>query len=248
MWDQTNGRPLPAPDPLALREARRGDARRRRRTGFRPVGLVRPPLHDAGDVEIADCRPTTRRRCAARASIADAGRAAHGDRRGARRARRSGATRRACSTRSSTSSESPVVLAGQLRRAFLGAARAGDRDGDAVPPALLPARRQPVRVRRERRRPRRRFGPATCASSRGVSRTPRSRSSGTSERGIDGLADRLGAITFFAGAGSFADKSERLRRLVERARRRRRVASRRRGWPRPTRPPSSSASSRSSRA
>jgi glycyl-tRNA synthetase beta chain len=33
--------------------------------------------------------------------------------------------------------------------------------------------------------------------------------------GIDGLAERLGAITFFQGAGSFADKTERLTRLVE---------------------------------
>ena len=33
--------------------------------------------------------------------------------------------------------------------------------------------------------------------------------------GIERLAERLGAITFFAGAGSFADKSERLRGLVE---------------------------------
>jgi glycyl-tRNA synthetase beta chain len=32
--------------------------------------------------------------------------------------------------------------------------------------------------------------------------------------GIDALAERLGAITYFKGAGSFADKSERLRRLV----------------------------------
>src|SRR5206468_8098638 len=32
--------------------------------------------------------------------------------------------------------------------------------------------------------------------------------------GIDALADRLGAITFFAGAGSLADKTERLRKLV----------------------------------
>jgi glycyl-tRNA synthetase beta chain len=32
--------------------------------------------------------------------------------------------------------------------------------------------------------------------------------------GIDALAERLGAITFFKGAGSFADKTERLRRLV----------------------------------
>jgi glycyl-tRNA synthetase beta chain len=33
--------------------------------------------------------------------------------------------------------------------------------------------------------------------------------------GIDELAERLGAITFFQGAGSFADKTERLARLVE---------------------------------
>jgi glycyl-tRNA synthetase beta chain len=36
------------------------------------------------------------------------------------------------------------------------------------------------------------------------------------EVGIDALAERLGAITFFAGAGSFADKAERVRKLVER--------------------------------
>ena len=33
--------------------------------------------------------------------------------------------------------------------------------------------------------------------------------------GIDALADRLGAITFFQGAGSFADKTGRLAKLVE---------------------------------
>jgi glycyl-tRNA synthetase beta chain len=33
--------------------------------------------------------------------------------------------------------------------------------------------------------------------------------------GIDSLAERLGAITFFQGAGSFADKTERLAKLVE---------------------------------
>src|SRR5205823_1355860 len=36
------------------------------------------------------------------------------------------------------------------------------------------------------------------------------------KKGIDGLAAELGAITFFAGAGSFADKTERLVGLVER--------------------------------
>ena len=35
-------------------------------------------------------------------------------------------------------------------------------------------------------------------------------------KGIDTLAQELGSITFFAGAGSFADKTERLERLVER--------------------------------
>jgi glycyl-tRNA synthetase beta chain len=34
--------------------------------------------------------------------------------------------------------------------------------------------------------------------------------------GIDRLVERLGSITFFTGAGSFADKAERLRALVER--------------------------------
>ena len=33
--------------------------------------------------------------------------------------------------------------------------------------------------------------------------------------GLDGLAERLGAITFFAGAGSYADKTGRLAKLVE---------------------------------
>jgi glycyl-tRNA synthetase beta chain len=36
------------------------------------------------------------------------------------------------------------------------------------------------------------------------------------KKGIDGLAGELAAITFFAGAGSFADKAERLVGLVER--------------------------------
>jgi glycyl-tRNA synthetase beta chain len=36
------------------------------------------------------------------------------------------------------------------------------------------------------------------------------------KKGIDALAGELGAITFFAGAGSFADKAERLVELVER--------------------------------
>jgi glycyl-tRNA synthetase beta chain len=35
------------------------------------------------------------------------------------------------------------------------------------------------------------------------------------EVGIDGLAERLGSITFFAGAGTHADKTARLARLVE---------------------------------
>ncbi|MGE5435571.1 MAG: glycine--tRNA ligase subunit beta, partial [Candidatus Doudnabacteria bacterium] len=34
--------------------------------------------------------------------------------------------------------------------------------------------------------------------------------------GVDALADRLAAITFFAGAGSFAEKAERVGKLVER--------------------------------
>src|SRR5205823_14538692 len=34
--------------------------------------------------------------------------------------------------------------------------------------------------------------------------------------GIDALAERLAAITFFAGAGSFAEKAERVAKLVQR--------------------------------
>ena len=52
--------------------------------------------------------------------------------------------------------EQPLVLGGQLRRAVPLASRRRDRDRDAVAPALLPARRQPLRVRRERGRPGRR--------------------------------------------------------------------------------------------
>ena len=64
--------------------------------------------------------------------------------------------------------------------------------------------------------------------------------------GIDGLAERLGSITFFAGGGTYADKTvawASSSRLSAAARRR----SRLRGLRRPTRPPSSSGSSRSSR-
>jgi glycyl-tRNA synthetase beta chain len=35
------------------------------------------------------------------------------------------------------------------------------------------------------------------------------------EVGIDGLAEKLGSITFFAGAGTYADKSDRIAKLVE---------------------------------
>ena len=47
--------------------------------------------------------------------------------------------------------EKADVLGRLVRRAVPAAARAGGRDDDAVAPAVLPARRQPVRVRRERR-------------------------------------------------------------------------------------------------
>ena len=57
--------------------------------------------------------------------------------------------------------------------------------------------------------------PASRTSSRAGWRTRRSRSSGTSKVGIDGLAERLGSITFFAGGGTYADKTARLARLVE---------------------------------
>ena len=88
--------------------------------------------------------------------------------------------------------ESPARARGSLRRALPRAPGARDRDGDAVAPALLPARRRALRVRRERRRPDTRARRATSACSRAGSRTRRSRSSATSRVGIDGLAERLG--------------------------------------------------------
>ena len=52
--------------------------------------------------------------------------------------------------------EKADVLDGLVRRAVPAAAGARGRDDDAVASTLLPARRQPLRVRRERRRPGRR--------------------------------------------------------------------------------------------
>ena len=93
------------------------------------------------------------------------------------------------------------MLEGSFDERFLAAAGARRRDDDAVAPALLPARREPVRVRGQRRRPGARAAPGTSTCSRAGSRTRRSRSSATSSRGIEGLAGELGAITFVAGRG-----------------------------------------------
>ena len=143
--------------------------------------------------------------------------------------------------------ESPVVLAGAVRRAVPACPRAGDRDGDAVPPALLSARRKPVRLRRERRRPRDGSG-RERAGARGASRRrrvhlrPGRRQSGStgsrtaSARSRSSPAPVATRRSPTACAGSSSGSAAGRRR------------SRRRGWPRRTRPRSSSASSRSSRA
>ena len=115
--------------------------------------------------------------------------------------------------------ERPHVLEGTLRRAVPRAARARRRDGDAVAPALLPARRQPLRLRRERRRP----GPRPRRERERARGPARGRELHLRARRREGdrRARRAArAITFFAGAGTFADKTERLVDARRAARRR----------------------------
>ena len=158
-----------------------------------------------------------------------------------------GATRSASSTRSCTSSRRRDVLDGDVRRALPRAARARDRDDDAVAPALLPARRQPLRVRRERRRPGRRARRATSSCSRAGSTTPSSRSSATSPSGSTGSPSaRRRSRSSPAPARSPTRPTACVELVVELggddAARARRPGSRR-----PTRRPSSCASSPSSK-
>ena len=140
------------------------------------------------------------------------GRAPSADRRGAagRLARSAREARRGRPPR-----REPGRARGRVRRALPRAARAGDRDGDAGPPALLPARGRPLRVRRERRRPRAR-DPRQRARARGPARRCDLHVRARPRRRDRAAPGRLGSITFFQGAGSFADKTERLVRLVER--------------------------------
>ncbi len=125
---------------VALRPPRRGRRARRRH-------LLRAPLHlgpDRDPVGAGLCRDAARERRRAgrgRASGADPRGAARWLARPAREARRGRPSRR-----------EPRRAGGRLRRALPRAAAAGDRDGDAVPPALLPAPGRPLRLRRQRRR------------------------------------------------------------------------------------------------
>ena len=75
--------------------------------------------------------------------------------------------------------EWPEVLEGSFDERFLQLPGARDRHGDGVAPALLPARRQPLCVRGQRRRPRHRSPGETSVCSKGASRTRRSPSSVT---------------------------------------------------------------------
>ena len=87
--------------------------------------------------------------------------------------------------------EWPTVLEGELRRAVPPAAGARGHDRDGVAPALLPARREPVRVRRERRRSRPR--PAReRARARRAARGRVLHLRARRRRGIEALAGKLG--------------------------------------------------------
>ena len=136
-----------------------------------------------------------------------------------------GATRSASSTRSSTSSSGRSSSRRTFDERFLALPRARDRHGDAVAPALLPARRATAsRSSRTAATPTS-CAPATSACSRAASRTRRSPSSATSRSGSTRSRDALAR-----------DHVLRRRRLVRRqdgaARRARRAARRRTRTPR----------------
>ena len=123
-----------------------GQARRRdRRRRF----VVRPPLR--GRRRRDPCRRGVRGAPPRGARGARRGGAAATDRLGARRDR--GVERPGRRARGGRVPRRECDGArGTLRRALPPTARARGRDGDAVAPALLPAWREPVRVRRQRRR------------------------------------------------------------------------------------------------
>ena len=86
-----------------------------------------------------------------------------------------------------------------------------DRDRDAVAPALLPARRAAGSPSSRTAAIPRSCAPATRRCSRAGSRTRASPSSATSRSGSTGSPSGSRSITFFAGAGSFADKTRAAR-------------------------------------
>ena len=110
-------------------------------------------------------------------------------------------SRRSSSTAASTSGTSSCRAGSSRRRSSTTSARSRS---EAT--GLRSSRTAATRTR---------FAQESRTSSEDGSRTRRSRSSGTSRSGSTRLAERLGAITFFHGAGSFADKTERLVKLVE---------------------------------
>ncbi len=147
--------PVRAAGALALRQARRRDRRGAARRRAERRHLVRPPRDASGAGRDPLGRRATSRRCAPQASSRTAPCATSASSRG--------------STRSAPWSdplgkldevvylvEKADVLAGSFDERFLRLPERVVVDDDAVAPALLPARRQPLRVRRERRRPRRR--------------------------------------------------------------------------------------------
>ena len=205
------------------------------------LGRQRPPLSEAGALARSPCSTSTRivgdslvwpslsararSRSAMRRDTRDALRAAdvepdserapQGDRRGARRlggwSDPDGSPRR----RSSTSSRSRPCCEASFDERFLQLpARVIETTMQHHIRATSRSAATASRSSRTAAIPTR-CGPGTRTSSRAGSRTR----SFTFERdvkiGIDALAERLGAITFFAGRGTFADKTERLAKLVE---------------------------------
>ena len=150
--------PLRPPRAMGAREARRGNGPR--------ADVVRPSLHARPG------RDRTRRGVRAGPSgggrRAGRGRTAAVDRRAARRNRRLARPRRQA-RRGRASRRAAARAREPLRRALPPAPRAGDRDDDAVAPALLPDRGKPFRGRRQRRRAGRRPGGAH-AGDRGAPR------------------------------------------------------------------------------
>ena len=142
--------------------------------------------------------------------------AAAPDRRGPRRASATGATRPACWPRSCTSWSSRPCSTASFDERFLQLPERVVDDDDAVAPALLPAGRQPVRVRRRTAAIPRSCGPATRTCSRGTARgRARSRSSATCEVGIDAPRRAARRDHLLQGRRLVRGQDRAARRLVE---------------------------------